>query len=169
MTKGHTAPSVGPRAGILQSARATVLISRSSIRAAPRREHVGVTAIRSLDDGAQRHRMPEHVAENDSSLPTGPWPRVATPDGLRRPPSCPSRRPRCWPRTSGPVELELVRGDPLELPNNAFEDVSLPVSATRASPGRCRRRGTANPVRVNASPTRHPVRIASGESQSQHE
>ena len=39
------------------------------------------------------------------------------------------------------------------LPNNAFDDVSLPVSATPSHPRNVPKNGYAHPVRVNANPS----------------
>src|SRR6266513_2566605 len=40
-----------------------------------------------------------------------------------------------------------------KLPNNAFEEVSLPVSATPSHPKKVPKNGNSHPVRVNANPS----------------
>src|SRR6266511_2888108 len=51
---------------------------------------------------------------------------------------------------SSPSCCDVIR---CRLPNSAFEDVSLPVSATPSQPRNAPKKGNHHPVRVNASPS----------------
>src|SRR6266513_1960539 len=58
---------------------------------------------------------------------------------------------------SSPSCCDVIR---CRLPNSAFDEVSLPVSATPNHPRNVPKKGNSHPVRVNANPSTAPATIA---------